>query len=159
MKEHRKARRLAEDIVFGNKKILTVEQKELLKNSPFSEVLSIIQQTDTKFSRLMESVVDSFDIKEDEKKSKNATRPAKRGNRLFTGLDKGELCELKDCIEDHFKLSVPYDYNSFDLEQLKQFIADYAENQIFDEQTQRLVLRIKDKNSPEEIMGTLRLYC
>lgn len=157
MKEHRKARRLAEDIVFGNKRVLTTEQKDLLKNSPFSEVLSIVRERDNNFSRLMENVMETFEIKKENKQ--DSRRPIKRGNKLFTGLDRGEICELKDCIEDHFKLSVPYDYSSFDLEQLRQFIENYAENQIFDEQTQRLVLRIKDKSSPEEIMGTLRLYC
>lgn len=164
MKEHRKARQIAEDIVFCNRKTLTLEEKELLKKSPFSNVLSVVEKPN--FLKLVEKEIDKIEKNEmasDNKNikkedNKNNSLEIKKKNKYFTGIDRGELLELLGSIEDHFELEVPYNYNKIALEDLKKFVEDHAEKEIFDEQTKALALKIKNKNSPEEIMGTLRLY-
>lgn len=168
MKEYRKARQIAEDIVFCSRKTLTLEEKELLKKSPFSDILSVVEKPN--FLKLVEKEIDKIhknemveddnkNVKKEEKvDSKNNSLVIKKKNKYFTGIERGELLELLASIEDHFELEVPYNYSKIELEALKKFIEDHAEKEIFDDQTKALAMKIKDKNSPEEIMGTLRLY-
>jgi hypothetical protein len=161
MKEYRKARQIAENIVFGEQQQITLEQKEILKKSPFANTLAIIQKPDSPFLTLAEKVLEKTNFsknKNEEEKVSTENNTYSSKNKLRFGYNKGEILELIACIEDHFKLNVPYDYNNLDLEKLKEFVSQYAEDKIFDEDVQKLVKRINEKDSPEEIMATLRFY-
>lgn len=158
MKEHRKARILAETYVFGNKKTLTFEDKEVIQNSPFSNVLDT--KGESKFLEIAETylkkIAKNSIIKENTIENKN--EKIQNNHKYFTGVSRDEIIELIRCIEDEFELDVPYDYTKLKAENLKEFIKKYSERHIFDDETKNLVLKIAEKTHPEEIMGGLRVY-
>jgi hypothetical protein len=155
MKEYRHARNIAEQIYFCGKRRLTTEQKEMLRNSPFSNLLEMVEKPN--FIKLAETIEKQLtDAKPEKPKSSPDYSPSK--SRYLTGYHTGEIKELISHIEDHFKLGVPYNYNDLPADKLKEFISQYAEHKIFDDHTKDLVLRVKEQEHPEEIMGTLRLY-
>lgn len=155
MKEHRQARHIAEQIYFCGKTKLTSQQKELLRNSPFSNLLETVDKPT--FFKLAERVESQLtDAKPEKPKSTPERLPSK--SRYLTGIHAGEIRELINHIEDHFKLGVPYNYEDLPVDKLKDYISQYAEHKIFDDHTQEVVLKIKEQEHPEEIMGSLRLY-
>lgn len=157
MKEHRPARIIAEDVYYCGKKRLTTKEKDLLRNSPFSNILEMVERpTFLKIAENIEKSLTDANPKSSTEKSSQHSSPSK--SRYLTGFSSGEIRELIHQIEDHFNLGVPYNYEQLPAEKLKSFIDQYAEHKIFDDHTKDLVLKIKDQEHPEEIMGSFRLY-
>ena len=160
MKEYRKARELAEVYVFGNKNKLTSEDLKTIKQSPFSDV--IVENIESSFLQMVEAQLNkvneqSLPVEKDESKAPTASMSTQRNNRFYSGVSREEIIELIRAIEEKFELGVPYDYYKLNGEELKEFIKTYSQRHIFDEATLSLVLRIAEKQHPEEIMGGLRV--
>lgn len=158
MKEYRTARILAETYVFGDKQTLTERELHVIEKSPFKNVLEIQEQTT--FGELYEKQIQRLkkDTLIQENDSTTKTHHVSKSNRYITGVSRDEIIELIRSIEDEFQLEVPYNYNKLEVEALKEFIKKYSERHIFDDQTKNLVLKVADKEHPEEIMGGLRVY-
>jgi hypothetical protein len=174
MKEHRKARELAETYVFGNKEKLTSEDLAVIKKSPFSNVLieeiksPFIELVKSHLSKLNEQSLEKSVLETEQEESQNPSEKTlkntasenlsiQRTNRFYSGVAREEIIELIRAIEDKFELEVPYRYSKLEVSKLKDFIKTYSERHIFDESTLNLVLRIAEKEHPEEIMGALRV--
>ncbi len=160
MKEYRKARILAENYVFGNKHKLTAQDLQTIKTSPFKAVLEAEEKT--AFIELVEQQLQKIQeqsLPTEEVSSESSVASfIPRSNKYFSGVSRDEIIELIRCIEDEFKLEVPYNYSKIEVNKLKEFINSYTEKHIFDEETSALVLKVADKEHPEEIMGGLRVY-
>ena len=163
MKEYRKARELAEVYVFGNKNKLTSEDLKLIRQSPFSNVL--VEKADSTFIKMVEAQLKKVNeeslpaetVEHSRVESPRGSISTQKNNRFYSGVSREEILETIRAIEEKFELGVPYNYSKLDAEELKEFIKTYAQRHIFDEATLSLVLRIAEKEHPEEIMGGLRV--
>ena len=163
MKEYRKARELAEIYVFGNKESLTSEDIQTIKRSPFAS--AITEEAKTPFIELVEAQLKKVNeqslqqvAEEGELESKSINKPSiSRTNRFYSGVSREEIIELIRAIEEKFDLEVPYRYSKLNTPELREFIKTYAERNVFDEPTLKLILKVSQNEHPEEIMGGLRV--
>ena len=163
MKEYRKARELAEVYVFGNKNKLTSEDLKTIKQSPFSDVIAeniespFLQMVEAQLKKVNEQSLPKESIDDQTSESPKNSISTQKNNRFYSGVSREEIIELIRAIDEKFELGVPYNYSKLNADELKEFIKTYAQRHIFDEATLSLVLKISEKQHPEEIMGGLRV--
>jgi hypothetical protein len=163
MNKNRKARELAEIYVFGNKESLTSEDIQIIKRSPFANVIT--EEEKTPFIELVEAQLKKVNEQslqqtaEETKTEPNMTTKSSssRTNRFYSGVSREEIIELIRAIEEKFDLEVPYRYSKLNTPELREFIKTYAERNVFDEPTLKLILKVSQNEHPEEIMGGLRV--
>lgn len=141
-------KRLAEQHFFLGKK-LTPEETFLLENSKYKNIV----KRDTKFSKMLEQ----YNYGEQEEPFK--PRTVKRKRMYTPGIDKKAINDLVDDIEDKYNLGIdnpsPAKYQTVNLDEVKQFIQQYADKNILDSSTAREIADVVDSDSVYTILHKL----
>jgi hypothetical protein len=139
---------IAEDYFFKGKELSSVEES-LIKNSSYVGILK--PKNNSKFNSLIENA-----ISVEEEKFKPTLR-----KRIFTlhNYNKAAIRELLSKIESKFNLQIyNKDFNKFcnvDLEALKKLIKDYADTQVYDDETENFLKNLTEKDSVMSILFKL----
>lgn len=141
-------KRLAEQHFFLGKK-LTPEETFLLENSKYKGIV----KKETKFAKMLEQY--SYGEQEETFKPRTSKR-----RRMYTpGIDKAVINDLVDDIEDKYNLGIenpsPSKYEGVKLEDIKQFIQQYADKNVLDGTTSREIKDVLDSDSVYTILHKL----
>lgn len=141
-------KKLAEQHFFLGKK-LTPDEAFLLENSKYKGIV----KKETKFTKMLEQ----YSIGEQEEPFK--PRTVKRKRMYTPGIDKTVINDLVDDIEDKYNLGIenpsPSKYQAVNVEELKQFIQQYADKNILDGATSREIKDVIDSDSVYTILHKL----
>lgn len=141
-------KRLAEQHFFLGKK-LTPEETFLLENSKYKSIV----KKDSKFSKMLEQ----YNYGEQEEPFK--PRTVKRRRMYTPGVDKRTINDLVDDIEDKYNLGIenasPSKYKAVNVDEIKQFIQQYADKNVLDSTTSREITNVLDSDSVYTILHKL----
>lgn len=141
-------KRLAEQHFFLGKK-LTPEETFLLENSKYKGIV----KKDGKFSKMLEQ----YNYGEQEEPFK--PRTVKRRRMYTPGVDKRTINDLVDDIEDKYNLGIenasPSKYKAVNVDEVKQFIQQYADKNVLDSTTSREITNVLDSDSVYTILHKL----
>lgn len=144
-------KQLAEQHFYLGRK-LTAQEKFLLENSKYKNV---IKNNNTRFGKIMEQYSDYYG----EEEPKFEIRTVKR-KRMFTpGIDRNNVKELIDEVEEKFNLGIENPdfrkYSGVNMDELKLFIQQYADKNIMSHATQHEINEILDSDSAITILHKL----
>lgn len=130
---------------------LTPEQKFLLESSKYKK---IVKNKNTKFNKVMEQFSNFI-----EEEPQFKPRYVKRKRMAVPGINKSNINDLVDDIEEKYNLGIENPshtkYQSVDLEDLKQFITQFADKNVFDRPTQLEINDVLDSDSVYTILHKL----
>ena len=145
---NKQLKRLAEKHFYLGKE-LTPEETFLLENSKYKSIV----KKETKFSKMLEQ----YSYGEQEQPFK--VKYTKRRRMSSPGIDKSVVRDLVDDIEDKFNLGIenpsPGKYDSINVDEVKQFIQQYADKNLFDGNMLREVKDIMDSETVYDILHKL----
>ncbi len=128
---------LAEQHYFGGK-VLTTEEYGILMDSKYHNIVKPLDM----FTQIVEDVIKNEEPKPPRKR---------RGYNFAAGLDKRSLKDLVDKIEEVFDLDInnssPSKYRKVDMDSFKRVIQEYADRNIFDENTKSYITGLLDPKS------------
>lgn len=152
----KKIKRLAEKYYYGNRK-LTPKERAILENSKYKNLLGVEREYH-EFDKILEnfaatSSVDPAQVTE---------QPVTKSQKYYMFQTKlGDIKDLIDEVEDAFFLDLGNfgldRYKNIDINQLKSFIANYANNKISDGTLKEEIKRAASASSPWSIMYRLRM--
>jgi hypothetical protein len=141
-------KRLAEKHFYLGKK-LTPEESFILENSKYKNIV----KKETKFSKMLEQ----YSYGEQEQPFK--VKYTKRRRMAIPGIDKSVVRDLVDDIEDRFNLGIenssPGKYNNVDVNEVKQFIQQYADKNLFDGNMLREVQDVMNSETVYDVLHKL----
>lgn len=147
-KHEKRLKRLAEENVLCGKELTAAEYKEL-KESKYADLIS---KPKSGFDKLFEQVV--------------AGKPPEAKltkNSLYSHVNKSSVRDLVDDIEDTFDLGIQGQfgkYSKVDLEDLKSFILDYVEENMFNRETATFVnTTVAESETVQQLLYKLYLCC
>jgi hypothetical protein len=145
---NKQLKRLAEKHFYLGRK-LTPEESFLLENSKYKSIV----KKESKFSKMLEQY--SFGEQEQPFKVKYT----KRRRMSIPGIDKSIVRDLVDDIEDKFNIGIenssPAKYDSVNVDEVKQFIQQYADKNLFDGNMLREVKDVMDSETVYDILHKL----
>lgn len=146
--KEKQLKRLAEQHFFLGKK-LTPNEAFLLESSKYKGIV----KKERKFSKMLEQY--SFGEQEEPFKPRTVKR-----KRMYTpGIDKLVINDLVDDIEDKYNLGIenpsPSKYAAVNVDELKQFIQQYADKNVFDGTTSQEIKDVLDSDSVYTILHKL----
>jgi hypothetical protein len=148
MDKDKLVKKIAEEYFFKGKQLSSAE-KMLIENSSYAPLLK--SKDNSKFNSLIENTLNV-----EQEKFKPTLR-----KRRFTihNYNKVAINELVDDIETKYKLNL---FNNFsgkfsniDLEDLKKFIVNYANTQVYDDDTENLLKELAERDSVSSILYKL----
>jgi len=132
-------------------KTLTPQEKFLLESSKYKK---IVKNKNTKFNKVMEQYSNFL-----EEEPQFKPRYVKRKKMFVPGINKDNINDLIDDIEEKYNLGIenpsPAKYNNVDLEDVKHFITQFAEKNVFDKPTQLEINDVLDSDSIYTILHKL----
>jgi len=141
-------KRLAEQHFFLGKK-LTPEETFLLENSKYKSIV----KKERKFNKMLEQ----YNYGEQEEPFR--PRTVKRRRMYTPGIDKRAINDLVDDIEDKYNLGIenpsPSKYEAANVNEVKQFIQQYADKNVLDGTTSREIKDVLDSDSVYTILHKL----
>lgn len=149
-------KRLAEKYYYGNRK-LTAKERTILENSKYKNLLGPDREYH-EFDKILENFAETSSVDA----SQVADQPVAKSQKYYmfqTGL--GEIKDLIDEIEDAFFLDLGNfgldRYKNIDLNQLKSFVATYANNKISNGTLKEEIKRALSGDSVWAILYRLRM--
>jgi hypothetical protein len=144
-----KIKRLAEQYHYFDKK-LTPEERYILENSKYKSIL----KKESAFDKQLER----YTLNEQEEAPVQTVK--KRRRMAMLNISRGTISRLIDDVEDQFNLDILSQnasrYNAVNIEELKQYIKDYADKNIYDNYTKREIEKVLEGDSVHSILH--RLY-
>jgi len=146
--KEKQLKRLAEQHFFLGKK-LTPNEAFLLESSKYKGIV----KKERKFGKMLEQY--SFGEQEEPFKPRTVKR-----KRMYTpGIDKSVINDLVDDIEDKYNLGIenpsPSRYEAVNVDELKQFIQQYADKNVLDGTTSQEIKDVLDSDSVYTILHKL----
>lgn len=144
-----KIKRLAEQYLYFDKK-LTPEERYILENSKYKSILKRESTFDKRLER--------YTLNEQEETPVQTVK--KRRRMTMPNISRGIISRLIDDVEDQFNLDILSQnanrYSAVNIEELKQYIKDYADKNIYDYYTIREIEKVLEGDSARSILH--RLY-
>ncbi len=148
-------KRLAEKYYYGNRK-LNQKERAILENSKYRNLLGPEREYH-EFDKILENFAETSNVNASEVSDQPVTKSQKY-YMFQTRL--GEIKDLIDEVEDAFFLDLGNfgldRYKNIDINQLKSFISNYANNKISNGTLREEVKRVLSSNDAWTIMYKLR---
>ena len=151
----KKLKLLAEKYYYGKHK-LTDKQRQILENSKYKKLLGV-ERNYSEFNKLLENFTENSNVEN----TKLVQKPVERKSKYF--MFQSNLPYIKDLIdevEDAFFLGLENfgldRYKNIDINQLREFIKNYATNNIKDRSLLEELKRAISRSSVWSIMYNLR---
>lgn len=133
---------------------ITLQQRTLLENSKYAHVIDA-ENVRSKFDALFEQFAESD--------ATPVTVPKPRARLSDPTIKRPVLRSMVDEVEDKFGLCAASTshtkFKSVDLQQLKQFIANFCDEEVYDKATTAFVHSLLDCDDIYSLMGRLYTMC